>query len=326
MASKPLIPSPDLRVRIINTESRLALYSNARDKLGLNHVDISIPYRDQYWYVRPGQGKNAGLYLIVSDYNDRAIYVDFENGLQWGPAGTSAPAGSSDLQYFDLAQQQGKGIRAGQFRIYNPTNDGVLFSRTNQQYEIGCVSNAMGTFNDQWFTFEAEPLELINIEFDLKNTVTESVRPVNIHSQEATNDTSEPQTPLIEVLKTTEQQYTFESEVGLELGISTKFSSGIPVAAKAEVKISAKIHTNLSWGIANSHSQTWKSSVPLNVPGHKTYKVTMTVTEYTIRVPFKAKWKSPATKKTIVTEGVFKGINSSELKTNYYEVHKTKTP
>ncbi|EMD67759.1 hypothetical protein COCSADRAFT_352762, partial [Bipolaris sorokiniana ND90Pr] len=118
-----------------------------------------------------------------------------------------------------------KDVRAGQFRIYNPTNDGVLFSRTIQELETGYVSDAIETFNDQWFTFEVETLELINIEFDLKNTVTECVRFVSIYSQEATNRTSEPPTPLIKILETTEQQYTFDSEVGLELGISIKFSS-----------------------------------------------------------------------------------------------------
>ncbi|KAF5844548.1 hypothetical protein GGP41_007580 [Bipolaris sorokiniana] len=248
---------------IINTESKPALYSNARDKLGLNHIDISIPYRGQYWYIRLGQDENGGLYLLVSDYNDRGIYVDCDKDLQWGRAGTSAPAGCSVFQYFDLSQQQSKDVRAGQFRIYNPTNDGEL--------ETGYVSDAIETFNDQWFTFEVETLELINIEFDLKNTVTECVRFVSIYSQEATNRTSEPPTLLIKILETTEQQYTFDSEVGLELGISIKFSSE---------SLSSQ---RLRW------RSTWKTSVPLNVPGHKTYKVTVTVTKYTIRVPFKAK-------------------------------------
>lgn len=118
---------------IINTESKPALYSNARDKLGLNHIDISIPYRGQYWYIRLGQDENGGLYLLVSDYNDRGIYVDCDKDLQWGRAGTSAPAGCSVFQYFDLSQQQSKDVRAGQFRIYNPTNDGGSFLTNNSR-------------------------------------------------------------------------------------------------------------------------------------------------------------------------------------------------
>jgi hypothetical protein len=92
--------------------------------------------------------------------------------------------------------------------------------------------------------------------------------------------------------------------------------------AKAEVEVSTKVHTNLTWGRTTTVTQTWKASVPLQIPPHKTYKVTATVNENTIRVPFTTTWRSPKTRKTITVPGVYKGICGSAMETNFFEVKK----
>jgi hypothetical protein len=326
MSSKLFIPPPDVRTRIIGTHVRRALYSHTRDHNALNHVDISVAYDDQYWYIKPGKGEHEGLHLIVSAYTKRCLFVNFRNGAmgKWGDVGTSEPEGHYQDQYFDLAKRQGQGTQAGQFRIHAPSGGGVLFSRLSLQPELGCISITDNVYPDHWFTFEMEHMDMIDIHFDVKNAVIESTRPRSIFGQESENTTAVVQTPLIEINKTTEQQSTFESEFGMEIGVSATFSTGVPLVAEAEVEISTKVHTNLKWGITSTESQTWKTSVPLTVPPGETYKVTATVNENVLKVPFQTTWKSPYTGKTIVTQGIFRGISSSDLKTSFFSVTNSK--
>lgn len=318
MGPELFISPPDVRVRIINLHSQKALYSNIRDDRALFHFDASTAYDDQFWYIKPGKDKYKGLYTIKSVEPGRYLYVKYIGG-EWGQVGTMAE--SYDDQFFDIPKQQGQDAQARQFRLHAPLQgNGVMFSRTHMQPELGCVKLQDKIYPDQYFSFEMEPMDMIDIKYHLEEAPIEATRPRAIFSQESGNDTNEPQTPTIKISKCTEQQSTFESGFGVELGVSTTFSCGVPLVAEAEVELSAKIHTNLKWGSTNTATQLWEALVPLTVPPHKTYKVTAAVTENIIKVPFTTTFKSPKTGKTMVTSGMFKGLSSCDLKTNFFEV------
>ena len=76
MNSDLFIPPPGIRTRILGTYARRALYSNKRDAKALSHVDLTTPYDDQYWYIRPGKDQYAGQYLIVSAFTDQCLYIN----------------------------------------------------------------------------------------------------------------------------------------------------------------------------------------------------------------------------------------------------------
>ncbi|PSN61327.1 hypothetical protein BS50DRAFT_578688 [Corynespora cassiicola Philippines] len=320
MNSDLFIPPPSIRTRILGTYARRALYSNKRDAKALSHVDLTTPYDDQYWYIRPGKDQYAGQYLIVSAFTDQCLYINTRD-YAWGDVGTFAPIGAYGDQYFDLVQQQGQGVRAGQFRIHTPSVNAVLFSRTHAQPELGCIPGNQ-TFDDHFFTFELEPLDFVGVEFDLSNAVVMSTRPKNLFSQQLRNQTGTDQDQSVKISESTEQQSTFEAEVGLELGVSTQVSCGVPMLAEGKVEVSAKVHSNLKWGSTNVRSQSWEATVNLKVPGGKTIRVTATVTESILNVPFVSTWKSKKTGQTMTTKGIFKGISSSDLSTNFFLIEK----
>jgi hypothetical protein len=70
------ISPPDIHTRNVGMKSRMVLFSNDRDADRLNHVDMTTPYDDQYWYIKPGKDEHAGHYLIVSDRTNRALFVN----------------------------------------------------------------------------------------------------------------------------------------------------------------------------------------------------------------------------------------------------------
>jgi hypothetical protein len=322
MSSKLTIPDPNIRTRIVGTHARKVLYSHMRDSKALSQVDMAGVYDDQYWYIKPGHGEHEGRYQIVSDYTKRCLYVNFRNG-QWGDVGTVEPVGSYADQYFDLLGEQGQGTKGGQFRVHASAGDGVLFLRKAPKPEIGCISYSRNkSYDDQWFTFELEPLEMTGITFDVQNAVIQSTQPRGIFTQKSKNSSDTQQNPSVSFNETVEEQATFESEVGLEIGASTSFSSGVPILAEGKVEVSAKVHTNLKWGRTNTTSHTFAANVPLSVPPHTTLMVTATVTESILSVPFTTTWKSLKTGNTMTAKGVFKGLSCADLATSYYPVDK----
>ena len=318
MSSALVIPPPDIRTRIVGMKSRKVLYSNDRDADRLNHVDMTTPYDDQYWCIKPGKDGHAGHYLIVSDRTSRALFANPNRDIS--RVGTWHPVGEFQDQYFDLNEKQGQGLRAGQFRLHAPSSHGVIFSRIDNKPELDCIAISDKIYEDNWFTFELEPLDCVRVDFDVANAKIKSIQPKSIFSQRSVNDTDAEQKPVITIRETTEQQSTFETEVGLEIGVTTSFKCGVPILAEGKVEVSAKVHTNLKWGSTNTTSQSWEASVPLTVPPHTHLRVTATVTESIMDVPFTTTWKSPKTGKTMTTKGIFRGLSSSDLTTNFFPV------
>lgn len=76
----------------------------------------------------------------------------------------------------------------------------------------------------------------------------------------------------------------------------------------------------MKWGTTNTESQSWETTVNLEVPAGEAFKVTATVTETNLNVPFVAKWKSVKTGEIMTMKGVFKGISSSDLDTEFVPV------
>jgi hypothetical protein len=341
MSSTLAIPPADILTRIVGMRSRKVLFSNERDTNCLNHVDMTTPYNDQYWYIKPGKDANAGRYMIVSYRTNRALFVNPDRA-EGNRIGTWQPDDKFNDQHFDLNGQRGQGLQAGQFCLHAPSTGGVIFSRRLTDItlppgsesgvvspigsgflaQLGCNRVSDGVRAENWFTFELEPLDCVGVDFDVANAKIKSIQPKSIFSQTSKNDTNVTQTPIITISETTEQQSTFETEVGVEIGITTSFSCGVPMVAEGKVEVSAKVHTNQKWGTTNTTSQMWEASVPLTVPPYTHLRVTATVTESVLDVPFTTTWKSPKTGKTTTTKGMFRGLSSSELATSFFPVNK----
>jgi len=318
MESARGIPPPEVRTRLLNMISRRALYSNNRDHNSFNHVDSATIYDDQYWYIQPGKGKHQGLYLIVSAYTGRALWVNHreDGNAADGETGTYDPPGAYDDHYFDLAQTQGTGIRNKQFRLHTPAGHGNLYSRLHMSPELGCLSDKSQIYDDQWFTFEMEPLRFVRIEYDQEHPeiITTGLR--HFPPQEATNHgDTEPTSQEMTISEETEQQSTFTAELGLSITASTEFSCGVPLLAEGKVSISATVSTNFAWGTTNITRQKWEAKVTLKCPPKSSLRCTATLQETRLRMPFVSYWKPEKGGKEIQLKGIYEGQSCAKLKT-----------
>jgi len=134
-------------------------------------------------------------------------------------------------------------------------------------------------------------------------------------SQQKENNSDVAQEQTYTIRESTEEESTFESEVGLELGVTTEVKCGVPMLAEGKIEISATAHSNLKWGTANRTTKEWQAEIKLSVPPHSKGRVTATILKSVMVVPFTSTWKSKSTGNTMVTTGVYKGVACADFKT-----------
>ncbi|RAQ98658.1 hemolytic lectin lslb [Stemphylium lycopersici] len=319
MSSTLYVPHPNIRTRLVGVETKRVLFSHPRDKKALNHVDMAVTrYDDQYWYIKPGQDKYKGKFLVVSAYTERSIYIN-QRDQTWGDVGTTSAVGAYGDQFLDIIEQQQKGARTGQFRLHAPSANAVIFLRTHAEPWFGCVSGKTN-YSDQYFAFELEPLDFVSIEYDFNSAEVLGVKPKTIFSEIVKNDSGSNQEKSVNIKEKSDQQFTFESEVGLQLEAPKAFKCKVPVLTNKGVELGGNEYHDMKWDTSNTTSQTWEATVKLRIPAGKSMRVTAAVTESIVQVPFVTTWKSPKSGKTATTKGMYKGVSGANLSTYYFPV------
>lgn len=165
-------------------------------------------------------------------------------------------------------------------------------------------------------------MDFVSIEFDVKKAVILSTNPKTIFEQSQANGGPMEQEQDYKVSEKTEQQSSFESEVGLEIGAYTEISCGLPFLAAGKVEVSAKVHGNLKWAKTTTTEQLWEATIKLECPPHTNMKVTASFNRIDHDVPIVTTWTSRINPEvTMTTKGIYKGLSYSNLTTNYFEVH-----
>jgi len=317
MTSPGRIPAPDVRVRILNVSTRKCIYSNSRDTHQLNHFDGTSVYDDQYWYIKPGQGDKQGLYMIVSAATGRALWANWRNGAnnRNGEVGTGVNPGCYDDHYFDLEQTLGTGVQNGQFRIHSPAGKCNFFTRTHAKPELGCLADTGKIWEDQWFTFETEPLEFVRIVYDEDHPEIITAGIKLFPPQKATNHDSIETTQRLAISEETEQQSTFTAELGISITASVEFSCGVPLVSDGKVGISTTVSTSFAWGTTNISRQKWEAEVTLKCAPHSSTQCTASLLETRLRMPFVAHWKTKKSGVAVQTKGMYEGQSCASLST-----------
>ncbi|KAK6339927.1 hypothetical protein TWF718_009316 [Orbilia javanica] len=310
--SKFFIPPPSIRVRIIGVLSRAAIYSNPRNDHILKQVPMAELYDDQWFYIIPGTGDKKSFYRIKSAFTGEGVY------LNRGKAGTIGWNSVFDDQYFRF--DAGVGSRTGTFRLICPGTLSTMFSRASDaDPSVGSVPGG-SFFDDQWFSFAYEDMELESIDYKIDENKILEVQPVSIGKKTARNQTEETQLTTVTLTETIEEERTFNSELGTKLGVSVEASVGIPLLAESKVTVSTEISTVIAWGTATRTSKSWSDSVQITTGPWKVYKVYATARRTRFSVPFTATWKSKSTGEKMTTAGTYEGVSVYDFDTTYSEV------
>ncbi|EPS39108.1 hypothetical protein H072_7105 [Dactylellina haptotyla CBS 200.50] len=309
---QPFVPPSTIRVRLIGNLSRRALYSNPRDDGVIKQFSMADVFDDQWFYIIPGTDSKFGQYRIKSAFTNEAVY------LNRGKAGTSSFESAFEDQWFKF--EAGTGTKVGTLRVTCPATNSALYSQNSSDASaVGSITSDK-VFDDQWFSFAYEDMELDEITYDVNIAKFLEVKPVAISTKMATNNTPETQVTTITFSESVEEERSFTSELGTKLGTSATASVGIPLVGEGKVTVSAEISTTIAWGSTDRVTKSWSDSVQVTTSPGKKYKVYASARQSKFTVPFVATWKSKSAGQVMKTKGTYEGVSVYDFDTTYSEV------
>jgi hypothetical protein len=161
--------------------------------------------------------------------------------------------------------------------------------------------------------------KIVDVEFDVKRSKKAST-PKIIATQTLTNDTSIEQRVEFTYSEEVTDESSFSHEFGVEIGVGTEFSCGLPTIAEGKISVEAKAAYNMEWGKSKSTTRSFSGSIPVTVPANSTIECKALFTEDKLKVPYKISWLSGD-----VSEGIWHGVKSWDLKTIFKENRKKRT-
>jgi hypothetical protein len=162
--------------------------------------------------------------------------------------------------------------------------------------------------------------DITKIEYDLEAMSTLHFGPAELYRQVVTNNTDQPQTSSISGSESVTETSGWSDALGIKVGASTSFKTGIPFIAEGKVTLSTEVSNTFTWNGSTSRTKTWGFNTPVSVPAHKTIVCLVSVTLSTISVPYTLTGtgvlKSGA-KLPITVQGTYIGTNSHDLTVNF---------
>lgn len=301
-------------------------YGDKDEALSLTAVDLDS--NRGWWYVaRSPEGQGYTFQHTTSNRYMGAYKAAEQNGglfTSYTPQHIRNSNDRSAANIFTI--EAGTGLRAGQFRLKSNETEAVIAAEavdlafTGMSGSVVQLSSPDKEAENQYFGFVLEDLEFSSIEYKLPQGRLISNQPKYLTSQTATNHTSEEQKRSITLSETVEESRHWDNELGIMAGVEMGGKAGIPFVAEGEIKVKVEGHYNRSWGTAASSSKTWSDTVELNIGAKKTYKVTASIVQANLEVPYVATWVSKESKIPVTIHGVFKGVTTYDFSTTYFEI------
>ena len=125
--------------------------------------------------------------------------------------------------------EPGTGQFTKSFRLIAPDQNQVIFSRTDQEPFLGCIS-AGQVYRDQLFNFAwAGSYEVVSVDYDLALGKIVSSQPLVLASQTLTNLSTSDQQMTFTLNQTTTETSQFTYQTGFTVTLGTKFTCECPL-------------------------------------------------------------------------------------------------
>lgn len=301
------IPPEEISVRIRSCATNKCFYSRFSPDPKFNLWDEG-PYLDQWWQLIPGTGDKEGAYAIKSKVTGRVIFSKASAPY----VGAIDSNGKYDDNWFKL--EVGTGKNANYFRLRSFFVDLVIFS--NEKVTLGNYA-AEPVYDDQYFTFVFEDMEISRIVYTLDQAQILSNTPVVIGSQVNNNLTSHDQTMEFSFSETKTTSYSFDYTEGFTITVGASAKVNIPLVAEFGVKVDVSNSHSLKWGSVSTESKVYAAKFSVTAPPNTKITATATVTRSELEVPFTIYSKSVATGYEVVTKGIYHGVNFWNTRCDY---------
>ncbi|MCT7975719.1 ETX/MTX2 family pore-forming toxin [Laspinema olomoucense] len=158
--------------------------------------------------------------------------------------------------------------------------------------------------------------QLYDVQYNLSAIKNLGDTLLNIKEEKIINSSSATMTNRVSFSVTHTETKSWSNKAGGKIGVKTQVKAGFPFLAEGKVEVSAEVSYDYTWGgqVTEAKTDTWESSV--SVPPHTVVKVTATVTESKIDVPYVAMFLvtyEDGAKALKKVEGSFVGVNLSSF-------------
>ncbi|KAA8894423.1 hemolytic lectin [Sphaerosporella brunnea] len=308
------IPPKEISFRLRGYSSGYVLYSRKQNEPTFFHYGGPV-YDDQWWQLIPGTGKHAGYYLIKSKFTGNVIWSRNSPDPRIGHIGGN---GQYEDNWFKF--EPGTGKLAGNFRIRNFASDAVLYSRTHNDPTLYNYPGNSNVYDDQYFTFLFEDMEINRVEYKIDQAKILSNVPEVIGSATQRNDSSVNQTVEFNFSRTESNSSSFDYTLGFTITVGASGKVGIPFVAEGQVKVDVSNSHTMKWGTTTTESKTYSARFPATAPPHTKITATATVTRANIEVPFTIYSRSVATGFEVATQGIYHGVTYWNIASDIKEV------
>lgn len=162
----------------------------------------------------------------------------------------------------------------------------ALFLCTSTTFVVPAASSYLNEASLMQIMQAAVKNEIVNVEYDTPAGKVHDVAPTIALSTSVRNDSDG------EVNQTLSYAYekwsvgTWNNSAGVEIGIKSSFSAGVPFVTNAKFEISISGSYSHEWGGENGTKQTVTSSTTVTVPPKKKAQATITILNAQIDVNF----------------------------------------
>jgi hypothetical protein len=217
---------------------------------------------------------------------------------------------------------QGERKRANQFQLlessFGDENDPSVLTRSvfaNSDGRLGAFKTDLEE-DDQWWTFEYEEMDLVDIKYDLDKKQVLSQKPLALAKLDFPNDTSLEQSKVYKFQKSIENSSTFEISWGLQLKIGISYKATIPTVSETTGSLEVTASAGWKGTEAVKTTQSYALDVSMKVPPRRSVTCKFSVTEMSIKIPFTMIWRSKRDENFVIRSGgTWQGVSTCHLTT-----------
>lgn len=305
------IPPQEISFRLLGCNSNKYLYSRPSNDPTFFHYGDG-PYADQWWQLLPGTGNKAGYYAIKSKCTGKVIWSRNSPEPKIGHIDSN---GGYDDNWFKL--EVGTGKNANYFRLRNYHSDTVLFSRSQNDPTLWNYPGNGGVYDDQYFTFLFEDMEISRIAYRLDQAKILSNTPEVIGSAVDRNRSTVNQTMEFSFSDTKTTSSSFDYTLGFAVTVGASGKVEIPFVAEGAVKVDVSNSHTFTWGSVTTESKVYATKFNVTAAPNSKITATATVTRSDLDVPFTLYSRSVATGYEVATEGIYRGVTFWNTQCDY---------
>jgi hypothetical protein len=127
-----------------------------------------------------------------------------------------------------------------------------------------------------------------NFVYEDGSHMQEEPRLAAVYRQTLRNETPVEQTHTVSLSCTYSESRSWEVSAGLEVGVETTISGGVPFEMEGSVTVSAKVTVNARYGETHTEEKTFAEQVPVVAPANSTVACQAYVSTVAVAIPYVA--------------------------------------